>query len=150
MSTVFFPCAARLNSLPKECFPLTSDLNVIYKSSINRHLNCRLFLNRFLVYFNLFVLLFLVTPYLAMTVQPAIEWIPIEKKRIFNRYFWMSWCFYEIYSLIHQAFSKLRIGLKYLTRLHLRFSYLIKYRPQIKCSSIGSLNPIYSCGCDIE
>ena len=34
----FFPCTARLwNSLPKECFPLTYDLNG-FKSRLNRHL----------------------------------------------------------------------------------------------------------------
>ena len=55
----FFPRTARLrNSLPIECFPYTYDLNG-FKSEINRHLlNCRFFLNRFPVCFNLFVLLF--------------------------------------------------------------------------------------------
>ena len=54
----FFPCTARLwNSLPIECFPC----------------NCRFFLNRFPVCFNLFVLFFLVTPCLVVTVQPCME-----------------------------------------------------------------------------
>ena len=37
------------------------------------------FLNRFSVCFNLFVLLFLVTPYLVLAVQPCMEWIPIKR-----------------------------------------------------------------------
>ena len=56
----FFPRTARLwNSLPIECFSLTYDLN------------------RFPVCSNLFVLLFLVTPFLVVAVQPCMEWIPI-------------------------------------------------------------------------
>ena len=67
------------NSLPIECFPLTYDLSG-FKSRINRHLfNCRFFLNRFLVFFNLYVLLFLVTRCLAVAVQPCMKWIPIAK-----------------------------------------------------------------------
>ena len=51
----FFPRTARLwNSLPIECFPLTYDLNDIP------------------VCFNLFLLLFLVTPCLIVAVQPCI------------------------------------------------------------------------------
>ena len=54
----FFPRTARVwNSLPIECFPLTYDLSG-FKCRINRYLNCRFFLNRFSVCFNLFVLLF--------------------------------------------------------------------------------------------
>ena len=57
----FFPCTARLwNSPPIECFPLTYD-------------NCRLFLIRFPVCFNLFVLLFLVTPCLVVAAEPCME-----------------------------------------------------------------------------
>ena len=67
----FFPCAATLwNSLPIECFPLTCDLSDL-KSRINRHLNCRFFLNRLPLCFNLFVLLFLVTPCFVVPVQPC-------------------------------------------------------------------------------
>ena len=58
----FFPLCQK-NSLSIECFPLTYDLNA-FKSRINRHqtpFNCRFFLNRFLVCFNLFVFLFLVS-----------------------------------------------------------------------------------------
>ena len=52
----FFPRTARLwNSLPIECFPLTYDLK------------------RFPVCFNLFVLLFLVTPCLVVAVQACVE-----------------------------------------------------------------------------
>ena len=55
----FFLGTARLwNYLPIECFPLTCNLNG-FKSRINRHFNCRYFLNRFPVCFNPFVLLFL-------------------------------------------------------------------------------------------
>ena len=70
----FFPRSARIRiSLPIECFPLTYDLSGC-KSKINRHLfNCRFFLNRFPVCFNLFVLFFLVTPCLAVAVQPCME-----------------------------------------------------------------------------
>ena len=72
---IFFPRTARLwNSLPIECFPLTCDLSA-FKSRINRYLlfNSRFFLNRFPVCFNLFVLLFLVTPWLVVAVQPCLE-----------------------------------------------------------------------------
>ena len=54
-----------------ECFALTYDLNGV-KSRINIHLNCRFFLNRFPIYFNLLVLLSLVTPCLAVAVQPCM------------------------------------------------------------------------------
>ena len=38
MSTIFFPRTARLwNSLPRECFPLTYNLNT-FKYRIKRHL----------------------------------------------------------------------------------------------------------------
>ena len=61
----FFPHIARLwNSLPIECFPLTYDLSG-FKSRINRY--------RFPVCFNLFVLLFLVTPCLVVAFQPCME-----------------------------------------------------------------------------
>ena len=39
------------------------------------------FLKRFPVCFNIVVLLFLVTPCLAVAVQFCMEWIPIKKKR---------------------------------------------------------------------
>ena len=71
----FFPLTARLwNSLPIECFPLTYNLNRV-KSRINRYLleTCRFFLKRFLVCFNLFVLLFLVTPCLVVAAQSCME-----------------------------------------------------------------------------
>ena len=62
----FFPHTARLwNSLPIECFPLTDDLSGC-KSRINRYLLTRFFVIRFPVCFNLFVLLFLVTPCLVV------------------------------------------------------------------------------------
>ena len=54
----FFPRTVKLwNSLPIECFPLTYDLSGV-KSRINRHLNCRFFLNRFSVSCNLFCAFF--------------------------------------------------------------------------------------------
>ena len=63
--SMFFPRTARLwNSVPKECFSLTYDLNTF---------NCRFFLKRFPVCCNLFVLLFLVTPCLVVAVQPFVE-----------------------------------------------------------------------------
>ena len=68
----FFPRTAKLwNSLPIECFPLTYDLSG-FKSRINRHLNCRFFVNRFSVSCNLFCAFFLVTPCLVVAVQPCI------------------------------------------------------------------------------
>ena len=72
----FFPHTARLyNSLSIEFFPLTYDLNG-FKSRINRHLlTVRFFLNRFPVYFNLFILIYLVTACLVVSVHPCMEWI---------------------------------------------------------------------------
>ena len=68
-----FPRTARLwNSLPVECFYLTYDLSGI-KSRINKHLNCRFFLNIFPVCSSLFVLLFFVTPCRVVAVQPCME-----------------------------------------------------------------------------
>ena len=77
----FFPRTAKLwNSLPIECFSLTYDLSG-FKSRINRHFfNCCFFLSRFPICCNLFILLFLVTPYLVVAVQPYMEWITIKKK----------------------------------------------------------------------
>ena len=68
----FFPRTARLwNSLYIEYFHLTYDLSG-FKSRIKQiPFNCRFFLNRFPVCFNLFVLLFLVTPCLVVVVQPC-------------------------------------------------------------------------------
>ena len=70
----FFPCTARLqNSLPIECFPLIYGLSG-FKSRINRQLfSYRFFLSRFPLWFNLLVLLFLVTPCLVVTVQPCMQ-----------------------------------------------------------------------------
>ena len=80
VNSVFLCTARLLSSLPVECFPVTYDLNGL-KSRINRHLfNCRLFLNRLPVCFNLFVFVFLLTPCLIVTVQSCMEWIPILKK----------------------------------------------------------------------
>ena len=82
----FFPLTGRLwNSLPIEWFPLTCDLSG-FTFKIMWHRLTRLFLNRFPVSFNLFVLLFLVTPCLV-DVQLCMEWIPILKKSLgFPRY----------------------------------------------------------------
>ena len=70
----FFSRTTRLwNSLSIECFPLTYDLSG-FKSRISRlSFNCRFFLNRFSVCFNLFVLPFLVTPCLIVAIQPCVE-----------------------------------------------------------------------------
>ena len=69
----FFPWMARVwNYLTKECFPMTYDLNG-FKSRINRHLSYVGSFQIFPVYFNLFVSLFLVTPWLGVAVQSCIE-----------------------------------------------------------------------------
>ena len=44
--------------------------------------DCRFFLKRFCVCFNLFELLFLVTPCLIVAVQHCMAWIPIFKKKL--------------------------------------------------------------------
>ena len=56
-----------MDSLSIECFPLTYDLNGWTP------FNCRLFLNIFLVCFNLFVLFFVVTSCLVVAFQPCME-----------------------------------------------------------------------------
>ena len=77
----FFPCTARLwNYLPIECFPLIYDLND-FGLELTDTFNCRLFLNRFFVCFNLFVFLFLVTPCLAVAIQLCMEWFPTKKQK---------------------------------------------------------------------
>ena len=74
------PRTAKLgNSLPKECFPLTYDLNDIKSRIKQTPFVFRFFLNWFLVCFNLFVLLFLVIPWHVVAVRPCMEWIPIKK-----------------------------------------------------------------------
>ena len=73
---VYVNTATLQNSLPTKCFPLTYDLNGL-KSRIKISFNCRLFLNRFRLCLNLFVILFVVIPCLVVAVQPCIEWIPI-------------------------------------------------------------------------
>ena len=73
----FFPgTATPWNFLPLECFPLIYDLN-----GFQSRINCRFFLNRFPVCFKLFMLLFLVTPYLVVAAQRCMEWISIKKKK---------------------------------------------------------------------
>ena len=74
----FFPYTARLwNSLPIEYFPLTYYLSG-FKSRINRHLlTVGSFERDFLCAVIFFVLLSLVTPCLAVAVQPYMECIPI-------------------------------------------------------------------------
>ena len=68
----FFPRTARLwNSLHIECFPLSIILVALSLEQIS--FNCRFFLDRFPVRYNLFVLLFLVTPFLIVGVQPCLE-----------------------------------------------------------------------------
>ena len=70
-----FPHTARLwNSLPIECFPLTYDCIGF---------NSRFFLNRFPVYFNIFMILFLVTPYLIVALQPLC--CTYDTKKVPNR-----------------------------------------------------------------
>ena len=77
----FFPHTGRLwNSLPIEYFSLTFDLNG-FKSRINRHLLTVEFLNRFLVCFNPFMLLFLVTPCLVVAVQLCMHGVNPNLKK---------------------------------------------------------------------
>ena len=87
----FFPHNGRLwNSLPIECSPLTYHLND-FRSRINKHfLIVGFFLNNFPVCFNLFVLLFLVTPCLVVAVQFCMEWIPIKKKSTKEFQIWLK------------------------------------------------------------
>ena len=69
----FFPRTARLsNSLPLECFPLTSDLNG-FKSRINRHLLTVGSFETDFLYSLLVILLFLVTPVTLVAVQPCMK-----------------------------------------------------------------------------
>ena len=77
----FFPRKARLwNSLPIKCFPLTYNLNG-FKSS-NRHLLIvGSFWRDFLYALIFFCFFFLVTPCLAVAVQPCVEWIPFFLKK---------------------------------------------------------------------
>ena len=56
-------------------FPLIYDLSG-FTSRINRHL-----VNRFPICCNLFVLLFLVTPFLVVAVRPCMELITIKNKK---------------------------------------------------------------------
>ena len=73
MSAVAFLAQLDSGTLLIECFPLTYDLNG-FKVRINRHqLTVGFFQKRFPVYFNLFVLLFLVTPCFAVAIQPCME-----------------------------------------------------------------------------
>ena len=73
-----FPCMATLwNSLTIECFTLTYGLY-----GFNSSINCRFFLKRFPVCFNLFVLLFQVAPCLVVAIQPCKELIFFFKKNI--------------------------------------------------------------------
>ena len=73
----FFPPTARIwNSLPAECFSLTSDIND-FKSWVNRHLfPLSSFYTIFLYDFHLY---FLATPSLVVPAQPCMEWNWIEK-----------------------------------------------------------------------
>ena len=74
-----FPRTAKLwNSLPIECFPLTYDVNGSKSRIIRNLFNCRFFPNRFLVCFNLFVILFRATPCLVVAIQ-WMKRIPIKK-----------------------------------------------------------------------
>ena len=81
VSTVFFPCTARLwNSLPIECFPLIYDLNG-FKSSMNKHPLSMGLSNYVLCMISIFFL-FLATPYLLVPVQLCMELIPIKKSNL--------------------------------------------------------------------
>ena len=67
------------SGMPVECFPLPYDLSG-FKSRIDGHL-FRFFINRFPACFNLFVLIFLLTPCPVVSLQPCSEWTPVKKKR---------------------------------------------------------------------
>ena len=70
----FFPRTARpWNTLPIECFRLTYNLNGLSLYNLQAPVNFRFFLKKFPVCFNLFVLLFLVTPCSVVTIQPCME-----------------------------------------------------------------------------
>ena len=77
----FFSRTVRLcNYLPIDCYPLVYGLNGF--KNWQTPINSMFFLKRFPLCFNLFVLLFLVTPWLAVAVQPCMEWIPVFKKYV--------------------------------------------------------------------
>ena len=59
---------------------VTADEFSVRITKITSRINCRFFLKIFSVYFNLFVLLFFVTPYLVVAVQPCMELMPIKEK----------------------------------------------------------------------
>ena len=63
-----------INSLPKECFPLTYNLTLSLELTT---INFRFFLKRFPACFNLFVLLFVITQCFLVAFQSCMEWIPI-------------------------------------------------------------------------
>ena len=79
MSTVSF--LVQLNSgILCQCFSVTCDLSD-FNSRINRYILTVGFFRQIFVCFNLFVLLFVVTLCLLVTVQPCKEWIPIKKNK---------------------------------------------------------------------
>ena len=82
VSSFFFRTARLWNSLPIKCFPLIYDLSDC-KPKINRHLlTVRVFLTRFYVCFNTFVLLFLVNS-MPRSGWSALHGVnPNEKKTI--------------------------------------------------------------------
>ena len=85
-------------------------------------INCRFFLNGFAVCFNLFVLLFLVTPCLVVAVQPCMEWISIK----INWGFFHN--FYRHYHHFNAIFITLNNSLKAIDKdiLKLSDSFVIK------------------------
>ena len=89
----FFPRTTRLrNSFSIKCFPLIYNLSG-FKSRINTHLYLMFFLNRFPVCFNLFTLLFLVTPCLVVAVQPEWRESKVDNIHIFQLLLVALWFF---------------------------------------------------------
>ena len=97
------------------CFKMKKDLfmqkmllwpQVPFKSRVNRHsLSLGSFWIALPYFFDLFSLLFLVTPYLVVAAQPCMKWIPIFEKIslniLINNYLpRMFWTFYQIWMFI--------------------------------------------------
>ena len=97
------------------CFKMKKDFfmqkmllwpQVPFKSRVNRHsLSLGSFWIALPYFFDLFSLLFLVTPYLVVAAQPCMKWIPIFEKIslniLINNYLpRMFWTFYQIWMFI--------------------------------------------------
>ena len=72
--------------------------------------NCMLLLSRFPVCRNLFVLLFLETPFLVVAVQPFMEWIAIKKNQMIKVSKRIKYVYFEDAWLEKSSLLKLWIG----------------------------------------